>query len=200
MKDEIIRYLTETYHPLALLIYGSYQRGDQDDFSDFDCMIIVDKKEKKHDDTLFGNTQLDCFIFTVEETQADDIDTFLTAYDSEIVYDNGVGSALKQRVQQYVREHTTMDAEEKEFIVSWFKKTLRRMEKEDDEGNYRAVLLLWESLTDYFLLRDIFYFGSKWAVTQLKENDIVGYNLYHKAITDKTLSSIKEWAQYVITL
>ena len=44
MKDTVITYLKDTYHPRALLIYGSYVRGDYDEYSDFDCMIIVDKK------------------------------------------------------------------------------------------------------------------------------------------------------------
>ena len=63
---------------------------------------------------------------------------------------------------------------------------MHRVEKNDDEGNYRALAFLWESITDYFLLRDLFYFGSKKAVAYLKESDAEGYRLYHDAITDRT--------------
>ena len=83
---EIIDYLKETYHPRALLVYGSYTRGDRDEYSDFDCMVIVDSKEKDHDDSVIGGVQLDCFIFTAEEAAAEDTDPFLTAFDSESQY------------------------------------------------------------------------------------------------------------------
>lgn len=39
--DKIIQYLTDTYHPNAIILYGSYQDGTQDDSSDFDCMLLV---------------------------------------------------------------------------------------------------------------------------------------------------------------
>lgn len=196
--DTIIRYLTDTYHPRALLVYGSYLRGDADEYSDFDCMVIVDTKEKKHDCTVIDGVPLDCFIFTVEEAVTEDVEIFLPAYDARIVTDDGVGAALQRRVRKYVAEHSVMDEEEKRFIVSWFRKTLRRMRKEDDEGHYRAVAMLWESLCDYFILRDRFYFGSKQAVADLKELDPDGYELYHRAITEKSMESIAAWAEHVI--
>ena len=197
MKEEVIRYLSETYRPRALLVYGSYQRGDQDECSDFDCMILVDQKEKKHDDTVIGGVPLDCFIFTAAEAETEDPDTFLTAYDSEIVLDDGIGAKLKGRVREYVRAHTVTAREEKDFIRSWYRKSLCRIEKGDDEGNFRAVTLLGESLTDYFLLRDIFYFGSKWGTAYLKAHDPAGYALFHVAVTRRGLTAIAAWAAHV---
>ena len=198
MKEKIIRYLKETYHPRALMVYGSYQRGDQDEYSDFDCMIVVNAKEKKHDETVIDGVPLDCFIFTAEETEREDADTFLTAYDSEIVLDDGIGAALRERVREYVRAHTVTASEDKDFIRAWYRKTLRRMEKNDDEGNYRAAALLGESLTDYFLLRDMFYFGSKKGAAYLKAHDPAGYALFHEAVTRRELKEITAWAEYVI--
>lgn len=42
-------YLKEKYQPLALITYGSFQCGTNDEYSDFDCMIIVEEKTAKHD-------------------------------------------------------------------------------------------------------------------------------------------------------
>ena len=198
MKEKIIRYLKDTYHPRALMVYGSYQRGDWDEYSDFDCMIIVDGKEKKHDETVFDGVPLDCFIFTVKETEQEDPDTFLTAYDSEIVLDDGTGAALQRRVREYVRAHTVTAPEDKAFIRAWYLKSLHRMEKNDDEGNYRAAALLGESLADYFLLRDMFYFGSKKGIACLKADDPAGYALFHEAVTRRERTGITAWAEYVI--
>jgi len=103
-------------------------------------------------------------------------------------------------VRSYVAENSVISEEEKIFITEWIKKTMHRAEKNDDEGNYRALAFLWESITDYFLLRDMFYFGSKKAVAYLKENDILGYRLYHDAITERTNAVIKKWAEYVTSV
>lgn len=196
--DRIIQYLQEKYHPRALIVYGSYVRGDQDEFSDFDCMIIVDTKEKNHDDSIIDGIQLDCFIFTAGEVAADDVDPFLTVYDGQIIFDDGIGADLKERVRKYVAEHTVIEESEKEFIASWVQKTIRRMQKNDDEGNYRAIAFLFESLTDYCFLRDIFYFGSKKTISLLKETDSHGYDLFHAAITQKTNECIQAWAEHVV--
>lgn len=197
--QKIIDYLKERYNPLAIVTYGSFSCGMNDAYSDFDCMIIVDQKDSSHDDAVIDGVQLDCFVFTKEDVLGGDSDTFLTVYDGNIVLDTDeIAANLKNRVRNYVAEHTVIPDDEKEFIISWIQKTMHRVEKNDDEGNYRALAFLWESITDYFLLRDLFYFGSKKAVAYLKENDAEGYRLYHHAITDRTNAAIREWANHVI--
>ena len=200
MKDTVITYLKDTYHPRALLIYGSYVRGDFDEYSDFDCMIIVEKKNKKHDDSVIHGVMLDCFIFTADEARSEDPDLFLPVYNAELAIDDGTGKALQERVRKHVHEHEKTDPDEKELIVSWIRKTINRMQKDDDEGNYRAAALLWESLADYFVLRDKFFFGSKEAILDLKQHDAQGYALYHQAITVKSNEKIEAWARHVIDL
>ena len=197
MKD-IIEYLKREYNPLSSLLYGSYADGTNDESSDFDCMIIVPEKDKNHDGNVIGGVQLDCFIFTEEQVKSEDIDAFLTAYDGNILLDNGIGADLKRRVREYVAEHTVIPDDEKELISSWIKKMIHRMEKNDDEGNMRAVSFMSESLVDYFFLRDMFYFGSKKAIRYVKEQDDEGYALFHEAVTVKSNQAIIKWAEYVI--
>lgn len=197
--NEIIEYLKNEYKPLAIVLYGSYIAGTNDGYSDFDCMLIVQEKTKKHDDSVIGGIQLDCFIFSEEDIKNEGTDTFLAVYDGVILIDtDNLAANLKKRVRQYVKEHSFVDNEEKEFIISWIRKTMHRVEKNDDEGNYRALAFLGESLADYFLLRDLFYFGSKKAVSYLKKYDFDGYELYHRAITERTNNDIALWADYVI--
>lgn len=196
---EIIEYLKKTYQPRSILLYGSFSNGTNDEYSDFDCMVITDRKERKHDDSVIGGVQLDCFIFTPEETENEtDLEAFLTAYDAVIALDDGTGEKLKQRVREYVVAHSVIDDEEKQFIAAWIRKTMKRAEKKDDEGSYRAIAFLWESLADYFLLRDLYYFGSKKAIRYLKENDPAGYELFHHAVTNRDNGSITAWAERVI--
>ena len=200
MKEKIIEYLKEKYNPISILLYGSYSNGMNDVSSDFDCMVIVDEKESNHDGSIVDGVQLDCFIFTVEEVKKENSDTFLTAYDAEIVFDNGIGQELKQKVREYVKNNSTTELSEKKFVASWIEKTCKRMEKGDDEGNFRGFMLMSESLSDYYMFRDMFYFGSKKAVQYLKENDSKGYELFHRAVTDKDNGSIIEWVKYLSKL
>ena len=170
MREKIIEYLKEKYNPISILLYGSYSNGMNDASSDFDCMVIVEN----------GNT-----------------DTFITAYDAEIVLDDGTGERLRQRVRDYVRDNSVTEESEKRFVASWIVKTCKRIEKGDDEGNYRAFMLMSESLADYYMFRDMFYFGSKKAIKYLKENDVQGYEIFHKAVVDKNNEAIVEWLRYL---
>lgn len=196
--EKILEYLKESYDPISILLYGSYANGTNDHTSDFDCMIIVSEKDKNHDDAIVNGVQLDCFIFTEAELQSEDISTFLTAYDSNIVLDNGMGADLKRRVHEYVENNTKTSDEEKDFLVSWIQKTVQRIGKNDDEGNMRAISFMSESLMDYYTLRDMFYFGSKKAIRHLKETDTEGYAYFHDAVTTRSNEAIVKWAEYII--
>lgn len=196
--DKIINYLKEKYNPLAIVAYGSFNDGMQDEYSDFDCMIIVKEKDKGHDDNVIDGVPLDCFIFTEDEVKSDNLDPFITIYDGNIILDtDDVALKLKNRVQIFVEEHKVTSLSDKDFIRNWITKTLKRIEKTDDEGNYRAIFLLSESLSCYCELRDIFYFGSKKTVKYLKEHDSLGYELFHKAVTSRSNDDIKDWALYI---
>lgn len=198
ITEKIIEYLNKTYSPHAILLYGSYMRGDNNKSSDFDCIVITDKKDKKHDSSVIENVRLDCFIYTPEEAENEKAETFLAAYKCKIVTDDGIGERIKARVTNYVQSHTKTDDEDKKFIVSWAKKMLERVKKGDDEGSFRAVWLFTESLSDYFSLRDMFYFGSKESIRYLKENDEKGYTLFHRAAFERTDEAIEDWVRYVI--
>ena len=198
MNNDVLAYLNETYHPRAVFLYGSFQRGDQDAYSDFDCALIVDEKPRKHDDTVICGVPLDCFLFTAKEAETEDPDVFLPVCDALLVQDDGIGKRLQSRVRDYVHEHERIDDEEKTFIRAWIRKTVKRAEKGDDEGHFRAVAFLWESLTDYCVLRDRFYFGSKQTIADLRQLDPDGYELFHAAITEKSLETIAAWAEHVI--
>ena len=199
MDVSVIRYLEEKYAPVAILVYGSYADGTQDEYSDFDCMLIVDEKKADIDCSEVNGVTLDCRLFTVFETYAEDLDPFLPAYDSVILKDRvGAGKILKDRVRAYVESIRVCPAEEKRQIISWSTKVLRRMEKRDEQGNYRAIELLQQSLSDYFRLRDMYYPGSRKAIRWLKEHDEAGHELFREAVLLRTNSSIGEWVRWSI--
>lgn len=61
-------------------------------------------------------------------------------------------------------------------------------------------MLLAESLEDYFILRDQFYFGSKKAIKQLETIDPQGYALFHQAMSLRTDGAIRSWIDHVMRI
>lgn len=49
--DEITRRLVEGFHPSAIILFGSQARGDADDRSDYDLLVLYEFKmgEKRED-------------------------------------------------------------------------------------------------------------------------------------------------------
>ena len=90
--------------------------------------------------------------------------------------------------------------EDKEFLILYINKNIRRKSNEDLEGNYRLISLLQESLEDYCLLRDQFYFGSKKTARYIKEEDKSGYELLSKNLINRTNESIIDWLNYIINI
>lgn len=90
--------------------------------------------------------------------------------------------------------------EDKEFLIQYINKNIRRKSKEDLEGNYRLISLLWESLEDYCLLRDKFYFSGKKIVRYIKEEDKIGYEFLSKALINRTNELIISWLNYIINI
>lgn len=90
--------------------------------------------------------------------------------------------------------------EDKEFLILYINKNIRRKSKEDLKGNYRLISLLWESLEDYCLLRDKFYLSSKKIVRYIKEEDKSGYEFLSNALINRTNESIISWLNYIINI
>lgn len=199
-QQKIITYLKENYDPLTIAVYGSYADGTYDPYSDFDCLLIVKSKDRMHDDTIIDGVLLDCFLYSEQEMEQENIETFIPLYDAKLVYDTGMGQAVQSKVRNYVQSHSMHNPEEKHFLVSWIKKTLKRMEKSDTEGHFRAIAFLAESLEDYCILRDRFYFGSKKTIRFLQEEDVQGFLLFRKAIMIRSNEAIMEWAKYILSV
>lgn len=196
----IIQYLEKTYRPTTIFIYGSYKDGSSDRTSDFDCLIIVDKKDKSHDNSIINGVLLDCFIYTKEEIHNKNIELFLPLYDALIIKDNGLGKNLKNKVRKSLDAISETSEEEKIFLKNWIKKCIQRIQKEDDEGNFRAIYLLANSLEIYFQLRNMPYLGPKKSIYFLKKEDTEAYEFFSNALKSKNNEDIILWANFLINL
>lgn len=196
-EAHILKYIEEKYAPLSIFLYGSFKDGLADSASDFDCLLIVAKKEKDHDGSVLDGTRLDCFIVSVDEIASKDLDYFLPLYDSKLVKDNGLGKNLRDKLIQYVDEKSKLSASEKDFLYKWIRKISCRIKKNDLQGDFRAIGFLAESLEIYFSLNDLVYLGPKKALAYLKANDPKGYAIFTKALDGRSNEEIIEWASYM---
>ena len=60
--ESIIAYLKQKYHPLGIIVYGSFADGSNNENSDFDAVIIIGSGEKGHDNSIINGTELDVWI------------------------------------------------------------------------------------------------------------------------------------------
>lgn len=200
--EHVLEYVKEKYDPKAIMLYGSYASFDYNENSDLDMFIVVDKKEKNHDNSKIDGVELDLFIFTKDEIMdIENLDVLLTAYDGIILKDSdNILSDLKDRVRKYVFDNTDLGDDEIEFIRNYIVKTISRSKNNDLDSKFRLINLLSESLANYCLLRRKFYFGSKKTIKYLIENDIYGYELFENALKNKGYHDIIDWLFYCIEL
>ena len=97
-NDLIIKYLTETYSPEAIIVYGSYADGSANENSDFDALVITESV-KTHDSSEVANTILDVWVYPAMYFNDEyDPDEFIQVFDGKIVLDkNGTAEKLKAR-------------------------------------------------------------------------------------------------------
>ena len=55
--DEIIAYLQTKYAPAAILVYGSFADGTQNENSDFDALVLSPTHREFHDTSFVGEIQ-----------------------------------------------------------------------------------------------------------------------------------------------
>lgn len=67
MKNKIIEYIVNQYEPHTIILYGSYADGSNNTNSDFDALVITDKKCTTHDGNELDGILLDVFIYNTSE-------------------------------------------------------------------------------------------------------------------------------------
>ena len=90
----------------------------------------------------------------------------------------GLASGFLARINEHLaRGPKIPDQEDLRHFTIWAEKMLRRVEKNDAEGDYRRHWLLKDSLEHYFDRRGMWYLGPKKSMAWLKENDRKTYDV-----------------------
>lgn len=197
---KIVNYIFNKYDPNAIILYGSYANGTNNENSDFDALIISNSCQYSHDSSYLEDIQLDLFVYPVTYFQEPAIDftKFVQIFDGEIIIDeNNLGSWLKTEVNKVIKNLPYKTYEENKTQVEWCEKMLKRTLRTDVEGSYRLHWLIVDSLEIYFDICSLKFLGPKKALNQMKEKDLLSYNLYSNATKEATYESLSNWIQHL---
>lgn len=198
-KEKILKYIKDKYNPISIFVYGSFNKGTNNQNSDFDSLIIVEEKSASYDNTMISNTYLDLFIYTLKEIeQLENLQNFVHLYNASLVLDNqNIGKSFLEKIKEYVDLNSLKSLEEKQHLSIWIDKMLERMKVKDIEGVYRYHWLIMDSLELYCIFQDKFYFGSKDTIEYLEKYDEVGYKLFCNSLKNFNITNLEKWCLYI---
>ena len=191
---QIMEYLTTTYQPESVLVYGSFADGSANANSDFDALVIAGDRER-HDASIVDGTVLDLFVYPAETFRTDyDPADFVQIFDGTILLDrNGTAAQLQKRVLDYLAQLPKKSDEENLQALDWCEKMLARTQRGDAEGDFRWHWLLVDSLEIYFDLRQQPYYGPKKALRTMARTDPEAFALYSKALKFPDREALSAW-------
>lgn len=201
LVDKIISYLTNTYNPSAMILYGSFADGSANENSDFDALIIADHA-KTHDSSVIDNTVLDVFVYPMDTFQPEcPVEEFIQVFDGKILMDkNGAAERLQKRVLDYIDRLPLKPAEELRQEIEWCGKMLSRTLRGDPEGYYRWHWLLCDSLEIYCDIKRAHYFGPKKALRHMARTDPEAFALYSLALKELSQERLAQWISFLKSL
>lgn len=200
--ETIITYLKEKYHPLAIIVYGSYGRGTQTNESDFDAMVLTQEHDKCHDVSLVQGIRLDVFVYSADYFQEESsYGSLLPIYDGKVVWDpQGLGAQLKERIQKFVDRQPMKTPQEIQAEVIWCQKMYSRAQKGDEEGYFRWHWLLIESLEIFCDVCGQRFWGSQKTLHWMQQQYPQAFFLYQQALKDFSQESLAQWVNYLVQL
>ena len=197
--EQIIQYLEETYHPLSVILYGSYANGTNDENSDFDALVISPYYERFHDTSVINGVPLDVFVYPVSYFASDySCEEFVQIFDGRVLTDsNGIGSTLQSNILKYLHDLPHKTNVELQASVDWCMKMLERAKRDDCEGRFRWHWLLTDSLEIFCDIKQRPYFGPKKALQWLEQTHSEAFALYKNALLDFSIDDLESWVTYI---
>lgn len=194
--EELISYIQKTYQPLAVILYGSYADGSNNEGSDFDAMVITTEDcPETHDVGFVNGIQLDVFVYPKTRFGNDmNCEEMLAIYDGIIQFDTDeIANHAIQRVREYVHQTWQKPQEEIAANISWCRKMLLRSQRRDAEGMFRWHLMLVDSLEFACDVLHHPYFEPKKSLQWLEKNHPDVFEVYDRALSLSTINALEEW-------
>jgi hypothetical protein len=198
-KDvSVYDYLIQKYHPSTFILYGSFADSTNVPGSDFDCLLVVPKKEKSRDISLINGIRLDVWIITEDEVKTLTPQNYALLYKGLNILGDEAGLYMLEKANQVVDKFSHLSDDEREVTVYFIKKLLNLAGKNDVYGKTAYHELISKSLYFYIRLKSQCFFGAKKTLKYLKEKDAKGFALYNDVLNNNSIDSLKKWVDYLI--
>ncbi len=200
--NEILSYLQQQYHPLSIILYGSYADGTNHENSDFDALVITPTSIESHDTACISGVPLDVFVYPAAHFDGDFTpEDFVQLADGKILQDtDGLGARIQEKARQYVASLPVKSLKEAREGAQWCQKMLRRTERQDAEGLFRWHWVLIDSLEIFCNLTQHRYAGPKKILRWMESTCPEAYVLYHDALTRFQRDTLTAWIDYLSRL
>ncbi len=197
LMNEIITALEAKYHPLGMIVYGSYADGTSNLNSDFDALLLTDSGSELHDSSVISGVELDIWVYPRVKIEAPhDAYEFLQIWDGIIISDEtGLLSSLQTEVREYIHSTAAKGREENLQNLNWCRKMLARTERGDFEGRYRRCWLLTDSLEIYCNIVGEYFFGAKKALRYMQQYAPDAAAVYDAALSSPTFENLQRWIE-----
>ena len=197
--EKILQYLQETYHPVGILVYGSFAEGTEKEGSDFDAILEAKVPQDLHDSICIEGTRLDVCVYTPASLAGFlDGKSFCRADGGKILKDeSGAMQKILDAAAEYFSLLPLKTAAEKAQAVDWCEKMRQRTSRRDAEGFFRWHWVLTESLEIFCEINDSPYRGPKKALRYLQSTDPEGYALYETALCQFRPEALRAWISHL---
>ncbi len=195
MMEQILSYLTRKYVPKAILVYGSYKDGSNNEASDFDALVISENSPFTHDMSVVNGVALDVFVYPKPDLkEQQDWEKFIQIYDSRVVLDTeGLGENLRKQVIQYVDRKPFKNKKEVDAEIEWCRKMAMRAKRKDTEGMLRWHWVLTDSLEIFCDAAGCRYWGPKKTLRWMEEQYPNAFHKYQDALLNMNGAALDGW-------
>jgi hypothetical protein len=138
----------------TVMLYGSRADGSATADSDYDVAAFAPIENTLRDARLYDDAYLDIFVYPESEL-ADPSEEFLHLRQSQVLLQcrKEADNFLQRLDALFQQGPAPLPPDEVVARITWIHKMLARIQRDDAEGNYRRVWLLFSLLEDYFQLR-----------------------------------------------
>ncbi|MNX77453.1 hypothetical protein D3C86_1089960 [compost metagenome] len=183
MLNLLIDELRDRHACHTVILYGSRARGDHSTHSDYDVLGIRQDGEACRDARPWQGSYLDAFIYP--EATFEHLDEgMLRLHGGRILCEqDAMGRKILSRIEALFAAGPAAPApSEVQTRITWARKMLARIQRQDLEAHYRRHWLLVQLLEDYFYLRRQWYRGPKESFAWLQANDPGTYRHFEAAL------------------
>lgn len=200
--QEVVSYIRRQYEPMAMIVYGSYADGTNNEHSDFDALVIARTHPYTHEVSHIAGVALDVFVYPKAHFDAAwDYDAFLPLSEGTILFDtDGVAQRVQNEVIRFLNAQPHQSAEEVRSEVAWCQKMLLRAERGDVEGAFRRHWVLTDSLEIFCDAVHHRYTGPKKTLRWMQQEYPQAFALYQCALQETGMLHLKRWITHLRSL